>query len=96
MLFTDKERSALEEIVIAYDFKARGFFKRELQRTLAESCLNKLETLNALTYFTKQEFTLLLFAAQWAKDNSISVYKQNPLLITSLINRLGCLAEPIR
>ena len=95
MLFNQEECMLLQFMVEEYDEKERRELPLDIQRTLSSACLSKLSNLNSLTYFTKQEFSLLLLATRFAQEFRRSVYRYNQSLVDELKDRLMVLATPI-
>lgn len=62
MLFRQDELLQLIPAIETYDDVPRNVLVPDVQHTLSVSCLNKLNNLSILTYFTKKEYSLMLLA----------------------------------
>lgn len=61
-MFTPEEIYIISSAVETYNEAHRGILNPELQDSLCNSCIAKLEGYNQLTYFSKQEYTVMAFA----------------------------------
>ncbi len=95
MLFTKEEISVLLIAIEDYNYEERDELPAEWQKKLSKACLGKLENLNPLTYFTKQEFTFLYLVTRFAKEFRTPLYFHDRSLIDKLIKRIADLATPI-
>ena len=68
-VFTEPEVEILQQFLEIY--KASGFsvLNKELNDSLVNSSLTKLKNLTSLTFFTKQEYTVMYMALDYAKSN---------------------------
>ncbi len=62
MLFDIDEVTFLTSALESYNDEHRKELRPELQDELAKSAIGKLENLTPLTYFTKQEFSIMALA----------------------------------
>ena len=65
MLFDIDEVLFLTSALETYNEKHRKELRPELQDELAKSAIRKLENLTPLTYFTKQEFSIMALATHF-------------------------------
>ena len=94
MLFNNEEITILISALETYNDAPRNELRPELQNTLVNSSIEKLENLTALTYFTKQEFSIMALAMNFIIQSlEISGNIVDDFTFT-LFHRLIALAEP--
>ena len=93
MPFNSEEVAELIAALETYNDRHRGVLPPELQNQLATSSIKKLENLTALTFFTKQEFSIMALAVKSSIDAfEISGYVADSALL-SLFERLISLSK---
>ena len=97
-MFSSQEISIIQSSVETYNEEDRRQIPYEQQSALAKACLDKLEHYNPLTYFTKQEYTLMAMSTDFMitciealpyRQRDMKLYKS----ILSLFDRLCTLAR---
>ena len=97
-MFTLEEICLMQSAVETYNERDRGVLNYELQNSLSRSCLSKFDNYNALTYFSKQELTLIAMAINHLIENLVALptYSYVPKLLEdleALFDRLCTLAR---
>lgn len=93
MLFDEKELSIIIAALESYDEEPQGLLTPEAQHRVTMSALNKLNVLSPLTYFTKQEFTIMVLAVQFVLDCSKHQNFRDRSYLFSLFQKLCELAS---
>ncbi len=93
MLFNEKECSIIITALETYDEEPRGMLIPDVQHSVTTSALKKLNVLSPLTYFTKQEFTIMALAVQFVIDCSKNQNIRNSSYLFSLFKKLCELAS---
>ena len=97
-MFTPEEISIMQSAVETYNEENRMILNYDLQIALAQSCLAKMEHYSPLTYFTKQEYTLIAMSIELViagiealphRQRDMKLYKS----LLSLFDRICTLAR---
>ena len=94
MIFNLSETSQLIAALETYDEEPRGLLKPELQHKLCESCLKKLNSQNIFTTFSKQEYSMMVYAIHFIITILDSRHYRGPDELYELHLRLLELATP--
>ena len=94
MLFNDEECILIVSALETYDESDQTFLPPELKHRLILSSLEKISNLSTLTYFTKQEFTVMYAAVDHIirSEQQLGQHIDNDLMLLS--NKIYDLALP--
>jgi hypothetical protein len=97
MLFTDFERETILKALEGYALDIGDYvlpINDTLKDRLFASCFDKLSSLNALTCFTKQEYTLMAGAIMRYIDANVEKHYAKAAKMCKLRDKLFLLAIP--
>lgn len=94
MVFTKDEAVLLLSILASYEMSPKGILNAKLQTEIVGRCIDKLNTLNIFTAFSKQEYTVMASAAQFKIIELLDAHQEVPASLYELRDRLFESATP--
>ena len=94
MVFNKEEVATISNILSTYSKSPKGILKAEFQAQIADQCLEKLNTLNIFTSFSKQEYTVMASAIQFKIIELLDAHHEVPASLYELRDRLFENATP--
>lgn len=94
MIFSTDEIRDIRIALETYDRLPRGDLIESIQRNVVAAALQKLNSFNLFTSFSKQEFTVMALSVHFLIYDSARSHKQVPERLFALREKLLDLAEP--
>lgn len=95
-MFSSDEIIIIQSALETYNDEPRDYLKPDLQDKLTKSSLSKLSNYSPLTYFTKQEYSIMCLAVIFMMNllEDVDPYRSDELFLIS--KKLSALADPNR
>ena len=94
MIFSPDEIHLVKDALSEYNKVPRGDLIEPVQRSVVSSALQKLDSFNLFTSFTKQEFTVMALSVHFRIHSLAKSHRTVPVKYFALREKLLDLAEP--